>query len=262
MMRPASLAELRLAVRDAEAPVPSGSADQSAPTPVDSIVVVVGAHQGVGASTVALALADASANQNPEAEARLIDLAEVSASGLLGAADRELGREVRGWRLSYRGHLVLERSSRDALGKALRDVPGSRVVVDVARPVEELMRHEGALRSLLGDCIVVVTCRATIPGVRHVERALNSLPGTPHVVAVGVSRWPGPVTAAAGPLTRAAYNEGRCHCLPADRRLAVEGIDDRPLPRPVLRAASRLLDAVTPGFTEISRPKKGLLPWR
>jgi hypothetical protein len=229
---------------------------------VDRTVVVIGAQPGVGASTVALALADSWAVRCTEPLVRLVDLAELHESGLLGAAD-ELGREADGWLLSHRGHLRLERPSGEHLERAVREVPGSRVVVDISMPVEHATLNEGPLRSLLGASSVVVACRATVPGMRHVERVLTALPGTPYVVASGVRRWPGAAVAAAGPLTRAAHADGRCHCLPADRRLAVEGLDDRPLPRSVLSAAAGLLDAIAPNEPAHSeRPKKGFLSWR
>jgi len=89
-----------------------------------------------------------------------------------------------------------------------------------------------------------LVCRVTVPGVRRAELALGDLPGRPVVVAVGARRLPGQVQGSFGPLLRAAYDGGRVALLPADRRLEVNGIDARPLPKAFATAASRLLDLI------------------
>ena len=79
---------------------------------------------------------------------------------------------------------------------------------------------------------------------------LDQLEEQPVVVAaVGPARWPGEVTASAGPRLRALRLAGRVVPVPLDQRLQVTGLTDRPLPRSVLaagRALLQLLDLVHP----------------
>lgn len=222
------------------------------------VLIVVGAHPGAGASTVALALADATALRDLDGDAavRLVDTAPYEASGLICAAERELGPGPGGWLVGRRGRVEIHRPG--ASMASTLDLPAvapshaGRLVVDGGGPLPDLQAWPlEAISRLLPHASLVVVCRSTIPGVRRAERVLADLarrrgPRRPIVVGVGGRRWPGPVRATFGPCMTRAHENGRIVLFPADRRLEVNGIDADPLPRSVTAAAVRLLDLVWP----------------
>jgi hypothetical protein len=55
-------------------------------------------------------------------------------------------------------------------------------------------------------------------------------------------RWGHPVEGSLGPSTRTVDAHGGLVEIPLDRRLGVHGLTSSPLPRPLLAAATRLLD--------------------
>lgn len=229
---------------------PSAAAQQLQLAP-RSAVLVLGAHPGAGASTVAAAVADAaSASDAEEAPVHLLDAGAPDASGLGYASDTELGVDAAGWRLGRRGNVEMRRVATAVSGPS--DVPqlpplvSGRVIVDAGWPIRDVLASEGWLGSLVGTAELVLVCRATVPGVRRAESALGQLPGQPSVVVVGVRRWPGSVRASFGPQLRAARDSGRVEAIPADQRLAIEGVDPSPMPRAVASAAAQLVSALRP----------------
>ena len=99
---------------------------------------------------------------------------------------------------------------------------------------------------------MVLVTTATVPGLRRLEGALELLAGTSTCAAVigpKPKKWPRPVGYSAGPRTRALDAAGRLVDVPADRALAIAGLDATPLPTPLLAAASTLLRLLPPADT-------------
>lgn len=208
-------------------------------------VAVVGAHPGAGASCVALLLTDALSAAGRGA--RLVEFASPTRSGLGAAADAELGVDVTGeWRFGRRGTGMVFRRATDTPTAAwpTGGSAGAVTVVDLG------VLDEATTARLAAEPRAVVVCRATVPGVRAAERLLDRLaypdPKRVVVATVGCSRWPGEVTAAAGPVLRRLRAGGRVVVVPADRRLHVTGATSGPLPRRVMAAGRDLLDRICP----------------
>lgn len=255
---PVTVAELVAAITeqrraDAAQPVRQPVEHDEAGPVLASSVVVLGAHPGAGASAVALALADAAARREPgdgHAPVRLVDAAPQRSSGLVCAAERELGADPSGWRIGWRGGVEIHRPLATVASPVeltgLAAFASGWLVVDAGWSLDELRATPNPVTAALAGGVLVLVCRATIPGVRRAERVLADLPGHPMVVGVGARRWPGQVRATFGPLLTQAFEAGRCLLIPADRRLEVNGIDAQPLPKAFVAAASRLLDLVWP----------------
>jgi len=255
---PVTVAELVAAITDQR----RGDAVQLVRQPVEhaevgpepaSIVVVLGAHPGAGASAVALALADAAARRaagSGRALVRLVDAAPHQSSGLICAAERELGADPSGWRVGFRGEVEIHRPLANVASPI--ELPGlaafasGRLVVDAGWPIRELLVRSNSVGCLLSSASLVLVCRATVPGVRRAESALADLPDHAVVVGVGARRWPGPVRASFGPLLHVAHEAGRVVLVPADRHLEINGIDAQPLPKAFAAAAAQLLDLIWP----------------
>lgn len=201
-------------------------------------VAVVAAHAGAGASTVALAICDAAAGAGWPA--RLVETAPPGRSGLAAVTRSELGVDSSGcWRRGVRGQLTVDRRASaepPACWPADPSWAGGLAVADLGLPVA------GDLRRLVaGGHRTVVVFRVTVPGVRLAEPTLAGLVGLPVVAAaIGPGRWPGGVSASAGPRLRALRTAGRLVGVPVDRRLERAGLSQRPLPT-ALRAAGRAL---------------------
>jgi hypothetical protein len=104
-----------------------------------------------------------------------------------------------------------------------------------------VLTAEGWLAGLVSTARVLVVCRATVPGVRHTERALVGLPARADLVAaLGPARWPGVVRASCGAQMRALRAGDQVVAVPLDRQLETAGLTASPLPRR-LRAAGRSL---------------------
>ena len=212
-------------------------------------LAVLAAHAGAGASTVALAISDAAAADGRRVH--LVDTAHPVRSGLVGAASEELGADVTGtWRRGRRTGVTIDRRVTDTRPGTWPDPPvgddPALTVVDLGLADSEDLTCVAADRGRL-----VVACRPTVPGVRLTEQLLEQLLWQPVVVAaVGLTRWPGEVTASLGPRLRALRTAGRVLPVPMDRRLQVTGPTSSPLPR-ALRAVGRelleLLDDSHPG---------------
>ncbi|PZS24198.1 MAG: hypothetical protein DLM61_22815 [Pseudonocardiales bacterium] len=210
-------------------------------------VSVVAAHAGAGASTVALAIADAAAAAGRGTS--LVETAHPSRSGLVAAANAELGLDPSGaWRRGTRGQVTIDRRAGNDTPNGWPALPASDddlVLVDLGLPTPESLTRLAA-----SGCRLVVVCRPTVPGVRLAEQLLNSITGPVVVACVGGGKWPGEVSASLGPRLRELRAQNATVAVPVDRRLAVTGPTNSPLPRPVATAGRSLLgliDAVHPG---------------
>ena len=205
-------------------------------------VSVVAAHGGAGASTVALAIADAAAAAGRFAN--LVETAHPTRSGLVAAANAELGVDLSGaWRRGSRGQVTIDRragTENPAGWPVLAPAGDGLVVVDLGLPTPDSLT-----RLATSGCRVVVVCKPTVPGVRLAEQLLTSLaPGSVIVAAVGGGKWPGEVTASLGPRLRELRAQNAVVTVPADRRLEVTGPTNSALPKPVATAGRSLLGLI------------------
>ena len=227
--------------------LPSGPARGSKPAVTHGAdldgawVSVVAAHAGAGASTVALAIADAAAAAGRATH--LVETAHPTRSGLVAAANAELGIDASGaWRRGSRGQVTIDRRAGNdtPIGwPALTASDDGLVVVDLGLPTPD-----GLARLATSGCRIVVVCRPTVPGVRLAEQLLNSVTGPVIVASVGAGKWPGEVSASLGPRLRALRATNAVVPVPADRRLEVTGPTNSPLPKPVATAGRSLLGLI------------------
>jgi hypothetical protein len=212
-------------------------------------VLVIGAHPGAGATTVAVAVADVLAGRDAGVdglEVYLVDGARPESSGMGAAVECAVGGREHAWRAGRRGGCMVLRpvvtpASATAVPALAATGPGW-AVVDAGWPLREVMAGPGALRTLVDDAGVVVVCRASVPGVRQVERALDVLPRHPVVAAVGARRWPAAARASFGPQLSRVMDEGRAVLVPTSRRVEINGIDTEALPGSISGAAARLVE--------------------
>ena len=229
----------------------AGSARGALEIPAGWVRVLAG-HSGAGSSTVALALADAAAAAGRPSQ--VIEAAAPSRSGLVSAASRELDVDESGaWRRGTRPHAatsVAVTITRRAEDRQPSGWPTTQTAGELLVAVDLGLVPTDALASTTGGPVVVV-CRATIPGVRLTEQLLERLGDTTVVVAMlGGRRWPGEVTASAGPRLRALRDAELVVTVALDGHLAVTGPTHVPLPKAVLaggRALLGLIDAAHPG---------------
>ena len=221
-----------------------GAADAPVAPAAPRRYVVVGAHPWAGASTVALALADRASRGHEHVV--IVDAAGRADSGLLTVAERDLPARD-GWAVGMRGAVEVRRPLSTSTPPRLATGPHDGLLF-----VDAGCRDEALVDS--GDASgVVLVCRATVPGLRSAEVALHRLGARGVVLAVvGARRLPNVVQRTAGLRVSELQATGRVVCFDHDRRLAVEGADDRPLPKPLLASAGRVLDileadAVTDG---------------
>ena len=259
-----TVADLVSALRTQQASVPRASAPLDATRPLTGVaaggdrIVVVGAHPGAGASAVAVAVADAAAFETERCgRVFLVDEARPEVSGMSSAAEAEIQSPMAGCRAGRRGGVtILSRSTHvdadTALPGSITSIAGLSVV-DLARSWREVAEEFRTANAVATHPQVIVVCRATVPGVRRAEAALTELPGRALLAAVGATRWPPTVRGSFGPYVSSALADGRAVLVPAHRQLGVDGIDQRPLPRAVTVAASRLLLLALP---EVFGPHK------
>jgi len=204
-------------------------------------ISVVAAHAGAGASTVALAIADAAAAAGRATH--LVETAHPTRSGLVAAANAELGLDASGaWRRGSRGQVTIDRRAGNdtpICWPALIASDDGLVVVDLGLPTPD-----GLTRLATSGCRIVVVCRPTVPGVRLAEQLLNSVTGPVIVASVGAGKWPGEVSASLGPRLRALRATNAVVTVPTDRRLEVTGPTNSPLPKPVATAGRSLLGLI------------------
>jgi hypothetical protein len=203
-------------------------------------VSVIAAHAGAGASTVALAVADAAATAGRGTH--LVETAHPTRSGLVAAANAELGVDASGaWRRGSRGQLTIARradSDVPTCWPALTAPGDGLVVVDLGLPTPDSLT-----RLVTSGCRIVVVCRPTVPGVRLAEQVLDSITGPVIVASVG-GKWTSQITASLGPLLRELRANNAVVYVPTDRRLEVTGPTTSPLPKPVATAGHSLLTLI------------------
>ena len=97
---------------------------------------------------------------------------------------------------------------------------------------------------------LVLTTRATTPGMRRLGGVLDLLSGTRDLGQVKVAvmgprrkKWNRGLEHAGGSTVRRVLDAGNCVEIPEMAALAVAGLDSRPLPAEVIHAAHRLLPA-------------------
>ncbi|WP_344252351.1 hypothetical protein [Terrabacter carboxydivorans] len=215
--------------------------------PVEPVLPVIGCHGGAGATTVALAVATAAG------DARVIEYATATASGLAAAASAELGH-TSSWSQGRRDRVLLERITANVTGP--QDVPLPTAptqpvglsVLDVSWELSQLLAGSSWLaEQVRGAPTVIAVTSASVPGLRRLEGALALLDD--HEVAdvvAGVvgprrARWPRGVAASVGSRTRELDRCGRLVEVPPDAGLAARGLDSQPLPPALLSAAATLL---------------------
>ena len=118
---------------------------------------------------------------------------------------------------------------------------------------------------MLSDLPVVVTARATVPGMRRLESCLGLLDTLPRVIAAVVGparkRWPREVSHSLGRLTLAVIEAGQLVVIPEDRSLAVNGLTPVPLPASVVASAASVLSVLSVATVSLSvAPLSGLSP--
>jgi hypothetical protein len=266
--REGSVAELVAALRAqrtlaAEDPVtsnepPSGEVDAA----VTRTLLVIGAHAGAGATMVSVAVADALGELpvgSGVGPVRLIDAAPHEGSGLVAATAYEVGWRGSGWRAGRRGSSMILRPAGSPTSPA--DVPSFEpseagwLVIDAGWPWRAVTAARNPIEALVERAKVLVVCRATVPGVRQVEVALDALPADSFVAGVGAGRWPAVVEASFGPRLARTVAEGRAVLFPSDRRVEVNGIAAEALPAALVGAAGALVAAVWPDVVGSHRPR-------
>ncbi|WP_407345008.1 hypothetical protein [Pengzhenrongella phosphoraccumulans] len=238
-------------------PTESAVGDDRTWTPGERVLPVVGCLPQAGATSLALAIA------TYEAPARLIECSPPTASGLAGAATAELGTTSSGWIVGRRDQVHLARPSALHLGAGELPLPDDSAVgtalsvLDVGWELGRLMALGGWLSATVDAAPqVVLVGTATVPGLRRLETTLNLLDPARPIVAVRGSdprRWPRELTAAIGPATREQQRAGRWVVVPHDKRLALRGIDSKPLPPALVAAAREVLRHVSAA----GHPRKG-----
>ena len=242
------------ATRDLHQPPspPAGKAWE--PGPGERVLPVIGCAGSCGATTISLALAGAAAMP-----ARVVECSSVTASGLAAASTTELGLHDSGWTRGTRDGVLLERASNVLV--SIQEVPTPSVpdraialtVLDVGWGIGQVLATPGWLgEQVRGADLVVLVTTATVPSLRRLEGVLDLLVGTSTCAAVigpRPKKWPRPVGYSAGPRTRALEEAGRLVDVPADRALAIAGLDATPLPASLLQAAATLLRLLPPAGT-------------
>ena len=225
--------------------------DNWSPADGEHTIAVIGSAGSVGASTVALATGLAAA-----APVRVIECCSVTASGLAAASTAELGLHPTDWRQGKRDHVLLERASEVLAGVDVVPLPTEAqnetqlTILDIGWEAGQLLATDCWLAEAVraADQIVLVTT-ATVPGMRRAGVAMDMLAGywQPEQIVLAVrgprrKKWPRGLEHAGGPAIRRALDADRCVEIPEDRELAVNGLDSRPVPAPLISAARQLLE--------------------
>lgn len=230
-----------------------GTAAEDDWTPADGehTIAVIGSAGSVGASTVALATGLAAA-----APVRVIECCSVTASGLAAASTAELGLHPTDWRQGKRDHVLLERASEVLAGVDEVPLPTDAehdtqlTILDIGWEAGQLLATDCWLAEAVrtADQVVLVTT-ATVPGMRRAGVVMDLLAGhwQPEQITLAVrgprrKKWPRGLEHAGGPAVRRALDTDRCVEIPEDRDLAVNGLDSRPVPAPLISAARQLLE--------------------
>ncbi|PWN04368.1 hypothetical protein DJ010_01630 [Nocardioides silvaticus] len=225
--------------------------DDWSPAAGEHTIAVIGSAGSVGASTVALATGLAAA-----APVRVIECCSVTASGLAAASTAELGLHPTDWRQGKRDHVLLERASEVLAGVDEVPLPTEAqnetqlTILDIGWETGQLLATDCWLADAVrtADQVVLVTT-ATVPGMRRAGVAMDLLAGhwQPEQIALAVrgprrKKWPRGLEHAGGPAVRRALDADWRVEIPEDRELAVNGLDSRPVPAPLISAARQLLE--------------------
>lgn len=230
-----------------------GTAAEDDWTPADGehTIAVIGSAGSVGASTVALATGLAAA-----APVRVIECCSVTASGLAAASTAELGLHPTDWRQGKRDHVLLERASEVLAGVDEVPLPTESehetqlTILDIGWEAGQLLATDCWLAEAVrtADQVVLVTT-ATVPGMRRAGVVMDLLAGhwQPEQITLAIrgprrKKWPRGLEHAGGPAVRRALDADRGVEIPEDRDLAVNGLDSRPVPAPLISAARQLLE--------------------
>jgi len=230
-----------------------GTAAEDDWTPADGehTIAVIGSAGSVGASTVALATGLAAA-----APVRVIECCSVTASGLAAASTAELGLHPTDWRQGKRDHVLLERASEVLAGVDEVPLPTDAehdtqlTILDIGWEAGQLLATDCWLAEAVrtADQVVLVTT-ATVPGMRRAGVVMDLLAGhwQPEQITLAIrgprrKKWPRGLEHAGGPAVRRALDADRGVEIPEDRDLAVNGLDSRPVPAPLISAARQLLE--------------------
>lgn len=222
-------------------------------TPADGehTIAVIGSAGSVGASTVALATGLAAA-----APVRVIECCSVTASGLAAASTAELGLHPTDWRQGKRDHVLLERASEVLAGVDEVPLPTDAehdtqlTILDISWEAGQLLATDCWLAEAVrtADQVVLVTT-VTVPGMRRAGVVMDLLAGhwQPEQITLAIrgprrKKWPRGLEHVGGPAVRRALDADRCVEIPEDRELAVNGLDSRPVPAPLISAARQLLE--------------------
>lgn len=243
-----SLDELRRAYRavrsgefSAHPRTSSTAATHWTPRADEHVMLVCGCGGNAGASAIALALATVAGR------ARVVECCGSVVSGLAYAASAELGTGPDGWTQGSRDEVIVQRRAEQIVSLSSLPVPADSQlpvsVVDCAWDPVRLLESSGWLGELarIVPRVVLVT-RATVPGFRRLEVALEAVGEARAVVAVvGPKRWPRVVDQAAGMGMRRVQGDGRFVRVPVLPALAISGLTPDPLPAALTRAAVALL---------------------
>ncbi|MEO7844418.1 MAG: hypothetical protein ABIR82_03695 [Nocardioides sp.] len=243
--------------------------------PRTPLVRVLAGHAGAGASTVTLALADAAATQMP---VRVLDAACPTWSTLAAATSTELGTTEPGtteqgttgpgatepgarggWRRGRRGdRMLIERLAAPAPSPdrvpvpapvEAGAIPAALTVLDVGWSAREVAGHpHGWLVSTPAVEVAVTRYKAAAFAQveAHLEARLQAqlqAGGAPPtlLVVIGAKRWSGAEFSCAGPRLSRLRESAVFMPLVGSRDA---GIGPGPLPRPLMSAARRLLEAL------------------
>ncbi|MBS2936966.1 hypothetical protein KDN32_04310 [Nocardioides sp. J2M5] len=229
----------------------TAAADNWTPQAGEHTIAVIGCAGSVGASTVALAAGLAAASP-----VRVIECCSVTASGLAAASTAELGLHPTDWRQGKRDHVLLERASEVLAGVDEVPLPTEAehetqlTILDIGWEAGQLLATDCWLAEAVraADQVVLVTT-ATVPGMRRAGVVMDLLAGywQPEQIVLAVrgprrKKWPRGLEHAGGPAVRRALVADRCVEIPEDREFAVNGLDSRPVPAPLISAARQLLE--------------------
>lgn len=236
----------------------------------EPVVVVTGAHGWAGTSTTVLLLAEAAARRGEPA--RVIDTASTAQSGFVGAAMTEHGVDETGqWRIGSRGPVNLQRLAYPKIAPTTAPPPmeaadGTVSIIDATWPLHDLLKHlvlhdelgqlaarqRHWLQAALTSSPLVLTARACVPGLRHLEQALESLEGWRAsgslvvLALLGPRTLPRSLTATAGARVLAALEAGRLVTVPERPALTQAGLTPTALPRELQPAGDQLLTLTCP----------------
>lgn len=239
------------------------------------VVLVAGAHGWSGTSTTALLIADAAARRGTAV--RLVDVAAPARSGFAAAAATEHGLDESGrWRQGSRGPVSVQRLAGPVNRPAAVPPPptgpdGTVTVVDVGWPISDLLEDLDGdpagrcwLGALLRSAPLVLTARATIPGLRHVDATVDALaavrvPGARVVLALlGPATRPRLLSASTA--VQGAQREQLLVSVPDRPALTRAGLTPAPLPRQLHPAGDQLLALSLP--LKAQAPAAGQRPRR